>query len=219
MRLKDVAELVVEQLPPTTPPDFAFRYLDIGTVGTGRLKRPPVEITFGEAPSRARQRVQAGDVIISTVRTYLKSVLLITRRTADYVVSTGFAVLRPRHNVDQRWLGYLLQTPGITDEVVRRSDGVAYPAVRPDRLMSLPIIIPGSDMQLAAVRYLDHVELNVSRAIESRRALVSLLNERRQNVVRELVTCGTRPNNGGLRSSGVQWLGDVPADWDIRPAK
>jgi type I restriction enzyme S subunit len=40
-------------LPDTTAADYQFRYIDIGTVGTGFLIREPQKMRFGDAPSRA----------------------------------------------------------------------------------------------------------------------------------------------------------------------
>lgn len=51
---------------------------------------------FEDAPSRARRRVRHGDVIISTVRTYLQAIAQIENPPENLIVSTGFAVVRPR---------------------------------------------------------------------------------------------------------------------------
>ena len=60
-----------------TSPEYEFDYLDISCVGTGFLTAKPDRMKFEDAPSRARQIVQKGDTILSTVRTYLKAVYFI----------------------------------------------------------------------------------------------------------------------------------------------
>src|SRR5690606_21828835 len=72
------------------------------------------EMPFGEAPSRARRVVKRGDVIVSTVRTYLRAVAQVDREHDGAVVSTGFAVLRPRQ-IDQRYLRYAVLDGGFLD--------------------------------------------------------------------------------------------------------
>jgi type I restriction enzyme, S subunit len=70
--LKHLVTINRESLDETTDPDFAFRYIDIGSVGRGVLLDEPELLSFGQAPSRARRVVRAGDTLISTVRTYLR---------------------------------------------------------------------------------------------------------------------------------------------------
>ena len=77
-------------------PDFEFRYLDIGSVKTGRLAKELERLRFENAPSRARRVVRRGDTIISTVRTYLKAIWYVNEDAENLIASTGFAVLTPR---------------------------------------------------------------------------------------------------------------------------
>ena len=60
------------------------------------MKNKPTIYRISEAPSRAKRLVKENDIILSTVRTYLKSILKIDNSIEDCVVSTGFVVLRPK---------------------------------------------------------------------------------------------------------------------------
>jgi type I restriction enzyme S subunit len=94
--LKRWVRMNVKILPETTPPDHEFRYLEIGSVGTGVVTQKPQRVRFGSAPSRARRVVRKGDTILSTVRTYLKAIYFVEEEDEDELVcSTGFAVLTP----------------------------------------------------------------------------------------------------------------------------
>src|SRR5438552_2226594 len=93
--LKRWARMNRAVLPDSTPADHEFRYLDIGSVGTGILTQKPQCLRFGTAPSRARRIVRTGDTIVSTVRTYLKAVYFVDDQADDLICSTGFAVLTP----------------------------------------------------------------------------------------------------------------------------
>ena len=76
-----------EMLPETTDPDCVFRYVDIGSVGTGTLTQKPQRLRFAGAPSRARRIVHNGDTLGSTVRTYLKAIYFVpwrSRRTSMF---------------------------------------------------------------------------------------------------------------------------------------
>lgn len=63
-------------LPEDVQPDQVLRYVDISSVNHTDGIAEVAEIRFADAPSRARRRAKTGDVVISTVRTYLKAVAL-----------------------------------------------------------------------------------------------------------------------------------------------
>ena len=74
VKLKHVATINDEALGEDTDPDHEIRYVDISNVdSSGRFREIP-SYRFGQAPSRARRRVRHGDVMISTVRTYLQAI-------------------------------------------------------------------------------------------------------------------------------------------------
>ncbi len=74
--------------------------------------------------------------------------------------------------------------------------------------------LPPLPEQTAIVRYLDHMDRAHSRYISSRERLIELLEEQRQAVIHQAVTRGLDPD-ARLKPSGVEWLGDVPAGWEI----
>ena len=96
LKLKVWLEINRHTLSEDTDPDYDFDYVDISAVGAGQLLAEPQKLKFRYAPSRARRVVKSGDTILSTVRTYLKAVWYVDRSDTDLIVSTGFAVLRPR---------------------------------------------------------------------------------------------------------------------------
>ena len=67
----------------------------------------------------------------------------------------------------------------------------------------------------AIVRFLDHADRRIRRAIRAKQKLIALLNEQKQAVIHRAVTRGLDPNVR-LKPSGVDWLGDVPEHWEVR---
>lgn len=184
MPLKHAVFLNPETLTEKTDPDYVIQYLDISNVdeieGAGEVQ----EIRFENAPSRARRIVRAGDTIISTVRTYLKAVAYFENPPENQIVSTGFAVLRPRSDVYPKYLSWLIQSKPFVEKVVAHSVGVGYPAINPSELASLKIWLPSISEQQAIADYLDYqtkrltnlatkVETAIARLREYRSALIS----------------------------------------------
>ena len=65
--------------------------------------------------------------------------------------------------------------------------------------------------------YLDHVDDRIRRYVSAKEKLIALLEEERQAVIHRAVTRGLDPNVR-LKPSGVEWLGDVPAHWEVAAA-
>src|SRR5208283_3303235 len=112
----------------------------------GRGIAASTAVLFSDAPSRARRRVKDGDVIVSTVRTYLKAIAQVVEPPTNLIVSTGFAVIRPR-SVHSKFLGYLVESEYVIAEVISRSVGVSYPAINSSDLMGIKLPLPPSDEQ------------------------------------------------------------------------
>lgn len=214
LQLRRVASCISRSLPETTDPLFEFRYLDIGSVGPGRLLESPVRIVFKDAPSRARRTVSEGDVIVSTVRPYLRAVLPIDAELSDVVVSTGFAVFRPRDEVSSAWLGYAMQSAVFIDSVVRESKGVAYPAVTDGVIARTLLPVPPEGDQRQIARYLDSATAEIEKAVVAEHRLMSLLEEEKQAILSSAVT-GHIGNGRQMVDSGLGWLGTIPDGWKL----
>lgn len=81
-----------------------------------------------------------------------------------------------------------------------------------------PLPVPPLDEQAAIVRFLDHADRRIRRAIAAKQKLIRLLEEQKQAIIHRAVTRGLNPDVH-LKPSGVDWLGDVPEHWEVRRAK
>lgn len=186
--LKCVCALNPEVLPESTNPEFEFEYIDIGSVTLegGIVARETMK--FANAPSRARKPVKSGDVIISTVRTYLKALALIGPNAEDWIVSTGFAVLRSNSEIDPQFLYYAVQSNPFIESIVAASSGVSYPAINPSTLGSLPISCPHIDVQKAIADFLDRETARIDVLVRKTKRSIDLLKERRSAFITAAVT-------------------------------
>ena len=218
-KLKFVATCNDDALSETTDPEFEMEYVDISSVNLVEGVAATETVTFDKAPSRARRIVQDGDTIISTVRTYLKAIASIQSPPANMVVSTGFAVIRPTDAIDGGFLGYALQNTAFIELVVANSTGVSYPAINPSLLTSLPIAFPKSiATQKAIAAFLDWKTSQIDALIAKKQTLLQKLKEKRLAVITQAVTKGLNPD-APMRDSGIAWLGEVPAHWEVKRLK
>ena len=213
-RLKYLATVNDEALPETTDPGIEIAYVDIGNVDSVGGITGTEELVFEGAPSRARRIVRQGDVIISTVRTYLKAIARIEPTDANLIVSTGFAVIRPR-KVDDGFVAYALSSPYFVDRVVAHSVGVSYPAINASELACLDIVFPPLPEQQAIAAFLDRETARIDALVSRKERLIELLQEKRAALITRAVTRGL-DSNAPLKDSGVEWLREIPAHWEVK---
>jgi len=211
--VKAVATCNDEVLGKSTTADYEIEYVEISGVDAGRGITSTDIIPFGDAPSRARRRVQDGDVLVSTVRTYLRAVAPVNNPPGNMIASTGFAVIRPRI-IAPHFLGYLFQAEFVISEVIARSVGVSYPAINASDLMRVNVPIPLAEEQQTIATFLDCETGKIDALIAEQQRLVELLAEKRQAVISHAVTKGLPPN-APMKDSGIEWLGEVPEHWEV----
>ena len=218
MRIKDIADINQKVLSENTPKNFMFRYIDISSVDSNGNISESEPLYFGDAPSRARRVLRVNDIIISTVRTYLKAIAFISPNYKDYIASTGFAVLTPKKDVNPNYIYYGLINNDFIDEVSKNSIGVSYPAITSSELSSLSVPLPSLPVQRRIVSYLDSKTSEIDHAI-------SLLEQKREaytrlkaSVINRAVTRGLNPNVK-LKDSGVEWIGKIPEGWKVKRFK
>ena len=211
--LKNVSTHNDDVLDESTAPDFEIAYVDISSVDGVNGIKTKEDMLFAAAPSRARRRVKHGDVIVSTVRTYLKAIARIRDPEENLIVSTGFAVIRPRGELVPDFLGHLVSAGYFVDQVIARSTGVSYPAINASELAAIPVPIPSLAEQTQIAAFLDHETAKIDSLVAEQRRLMELLKEKRQAVISHAVTRGLNPN-APMKPSGIEWLGDVPAHWE-----
>lgn len=207
-----------EVLADSVSDDYEIEYVDIGSVSATEGITKTEKMIFGKAPSRAKRIVRDGDVIISTVRTYLEAIAPIDNPPENLVVSTGFAVIRPNKFLHKGYAAYCLRASGFIKEVVAQSVGISYPAINASDLVNIKAPEPKFDEQQIIANFLDHETAKIDTLIEKQQQLITLLKEKRQAVISHAVTKGLNAN-APMRDSGVEWLGEVPEHWGCSSVK
>lgn len=217
--LKVVASCNDEVLPESTEPDKQINYVEISDVNSILGIKNVTPMPFSESPSRARRIVRTGDILISTVRTYLKAIAAVQKNSESLVASTGFAVIRTSsNNAISKYLGKLVLTDGFIGEIISRSVGVSYPAINASEIMQIKIPLPQLEEQQKIAQFLDYETAKIDALIDEQKRLIELLKEKRQAVISHAVTKGLNPD-APMKDSDVEWLGEVPEHWQVVPLK
>ena len=159
--LSDIC-LPVTKADPVSIGRERVRYVDIGSIDSGRHRLPDVvpSIDSESAPSRCRQLLASGDTVFSTVRPYLEKIAFIGDNLDGEFASTGFCVLRPGPRVLARYLFHFSVSHQLLDQVLVHQRGVSYPAVLDKNVKAATIPVPPLDEQR---RIVDILEDHLSR--------------------------------------------------------
>jgi len=155
--------------------DFAIDYIDISSVDNSSKKILGYNTyEISEAPSRAKQLLELGDVLVSTVRPNLNAVALCDIFADNILVgSTGFCVLRGNDKVNNKYLYYFCQSKYFVGELIKVATGASYPAVSKNDITNILIPNIKIEHQNQIVKILDAVK----KIINNRKEQLELLDE------------------------------------------
>lgn len=193
MRLKDVAIVNARTLDENTQGDYTFKYIDISSVSFEDGINLGEYIVFQEAPSRARRIVRKGDVLISTVRTYLRAIADIDWDAEDVIASTGFAVFSPNYLISPRFLAYSAKSTEAINQICSWSKGVSYPAIQASILSTIEIPYFPLANQEAIAAYLDKECEKIGCEIELLERKADSYRRLRRAIINQAVTRGLNP--------------------------
>lgn len=160
VRLRELALPVLNWNPRSGDPNATFPYIDIAAVDREvKTITRATTVVAREAPSRARQRVAVGDVLVSTVRPNLNAVARVPQELDGATASTGFCVIRPdQGRLDPGHLFHWVRTAQFVAAMVSRSSGANYPAVTDTAVLESRIPLPPLAEQRRNAAILDRAD-------------------------------------------------------------
>lgn len=129
--------------------------------------------------------------------------------------TTELIVLRPSRHVSQQYSWWLFSAAGFRRFAEGHMEGSAgQKRVQDDWLKAQKVAIPPRPVQDAIVAHLDRATFRIDTLVTKKTRFIELLREKRQALITQAVTKGLDPSVP-MKDSGVEWLGEVPAHWDI----
>lgn len=118
--------------------------------------------------------------------------------------------------MDKRFIHHLMRSGTYVQGYTRLLTGIRPNSLQMGRddLMVFPVLLPTKSEQAQIARFLDHETARIDALIEEQQRLIELLKEKRQAVISHAVTNGLDPTVP-MKESGVEWLGEVPAHWNV----
>jgi type I restriction enzyme S subunit len=168
--------------------DGEFVYVDISSIDN-QSKRiaDPKSLPFASAPSRARQLLRKGDVLVSMTRPNLNAVAIVPPDLDGSIGSTGFHVLRANDGVEPHWIYYAVQSSGFVKAMCDLVQGALYPAVRPKDIREYSIDVPPLSEQRRIVAEIEKQFSRLDEAVANLQRVKANLKRYRASVLKAAV--------------------------------
>ena len=168
----------------------SFDYIDLSSVDKGTKSIASIQrYECSDAPSRARQLVEADDVLVATVRPNLNGVALVNGAHHGMTASTGYCVLRPdKDKLDSRFLFHWVKTGVFVQRMVDVATGANYPAVSDAKVKASKIPLPPLAEQKRIARILDAADALRAKRREALAQLGTLIQSAFLDMFGEPVT-------------------------------
>ncbi|MCA9095002.1 MAG: restriction endonuclease subunit S [Planctomycetaceae bacterium] len=168
-----------ETVNPLQNPESEFEYIDVSSISNTTFQIEETQRLKGkDAPSRARKLIQTNDVLFATIRPTLRRIAIVPDHLDQQVCSTGYFVLRPKPELNHRFLFYYLQDGDFMEQMEMLQKGASYPAVTDAEVRMQTIPLPPLPEQRRIVAILDEAfaaidtaKANTQQNLKNTRAL------------------------------------------------
>jgi type I restriction enzyme S subunit len=185
---------------------------DLGALSSFEFEGTSRTLSASGLAACSASLVPPGSLVVS-VRAPIGSLGINAMATAT---NQGCKSLVPGARARTRFLAYQLRA-GST-ELNAAGKGTTFVELSGDALGAFRVVVPPLAEQEAIAAFLDAETAKIDALVAEQDRLVGLLREKRQAVISHAVTRGLDPA-APMKPSGVEWLGEVPAHWEVVPLK
>jgi len=169
-----------------------------------------------------RFHLEVGDVVITKDSESWSDIAIpayVEGTADDFVCGYHLALIRPRKDVlDGRFLFRCMQSRPVALQLELEATGVTRYGLPKDAIGLAVLPLPPLQTQLRIASYLDRETSRIDKLIAEKERMLALLEEKRAALISRDVTRGLNPD-APLKDSGQEWLGMIPADWQVERAK
>ena len=162
--------------------------------------------------------VEHGDLVINKMKAWQGSLAV-----SEYngIVSPAYHICKiTSENICKKYLHYLLRDASYLPEYMRLSTGlrVGQWDLSFDDFKNIPFLVPPLAEQERIAAFLDAECAEIDAVLEKTRASIEEYKKLKQAVITQAVTKGIRGDRP-MKDSGIEWIGEIPAEWDYTKAK
>lgn len=135
------------------------------------------------------------------------------------IISPAYTVMEPKEEINRGYFRHLAKSRLFIELLqmcvtgIREGQNIDY-----SKLKNHLIPVPPKEEQDQIVRFLDWKLAKINKLIRAKKKQIALLNEQKQVIINNAVTKGVDPNVP-MKDSGIEWIGEIPQDWQITRIK
>lgn len=205
------------QTDASSPEDVLGPYLRAANIQWSGVDASDIKSMWLSVRDVVQLRLLPGDLLISEGGDVGRSCLWQGELEECYFQNSVNRV-RPINGGSSRFLYYWMSTikdKGYVDVLCNKSTIAHFTA---EKVAAVPVPIPPNSEQESISHFLDRETAKIDALVAEQEQLITLLEEKRQAVISHAVTKGLDPSVP-IKDSGVEWLGEVPAHWEVIPLK
>ena len=207
-----VASLYTENTSKNTDNEFAFAMrFNYGTLVD---KNETGDVSDLKDTYSAYTKVKKNDVVINGLNlNYDFNSLRVAISPKDGIITSAYIIMTPRPGTNSTYYNYLFKSMDSRKIFHGMGTGIRL-TLSFAELKKQALIIPPVDEQEAIVRFITEKSEKIDRYIAEQERLLATLDELRQAEIARAVTRGLNPD-APLRDSGIDWIGSIPAHWEL----
>ena len=133
--------------------------------------------------------------------------------TKKGMITSAYTAFKSKENINTQYVYYFFESLDDAKALKPYYKGLRK-TVRPPEFLKIHVPFPPKVEQVAISQFLDTETARIDTLIAKQEKLIELLEEQRKSIISHAVTKGLNPN-APMKDSGVEWLGDVPNDWNF----
>ena len=194
-----------------------IRLIQTGNIGIGKFREKGFRYISEETFKLFRCiEIEPGDILICRLGEPVARACLAPRLGKRMITSVDVCILKLRDAADATFLIYSMSSRRYLEWVGSLVRGSTRDRVSRSMLGSFAVPFPPHAEQRTIAAFLDRETAKIDARVAKKERLIELLQEKRTALITRAVTRGLDPNVP-MKDSGVAWLGEVPAHWDVAP--
>ena len=184
----------------------------------GKIKRKDINSSEGLLPNNYNSYniVDKSDIVIRPTDLQNDKRSLRTGLVEERgIITSAYIALKPKKSTFSKFFHYVLHIYDVEKVFYNMGNGVRQ-GLNYDEFSKLLMIVPPIDEQERIAEFLDKKCGEIDGLIANLKIQIQTLEQYKRSVITEAVTKGLNPS-AEMKDSEIEWVGDIPANWDIHP--
>jgi type I restriction enzyme S subunit len=176
-----------------------------------------VRVDPNDIPNEEDVILHEGDLLVVRSGAYTGDSAFVDKEFEGGVAGYDM-IVRTTDEVIPKYLSYFFLSSPFRRQVRITSGRTAQAHLNAEELGRFEVTVPKLEEQRIIAAYLDRETERIDALIEKKERLIDLLEEKRTALISRVVTKGLDADVE-MQDSGVEWLGEIPAGWDVARLK